>query len=66
MELLEKIYTTEGRLNRLRFWKYYVTWLLFSTVTGFVLGFIGGLLTSNPDSILVTGPAGIWSFVAPS
>ena len=64
MELLQKIYTTEGRLNRLRFWKYYVTWLLISTVIGFVLGFFLGFLTIDPKSSLVTVPVGIWSFVA--
>lgn len=64
MELLQKIYTTQGRLNRLRFWKYYVTWLLISTVIAFVLGFFLGFLTIDPKSFLVTVPVGIWSFVA--
>ena len=64
MELLKKIYTVEGRLNRLRFLKYHVIWLLISTVIGFILGFIGGLVAGNTDNALVTVPAGIWSFVA--
>ena len=64
MELLEKIYTIQGRLNRLRFWKYYVGWLLFSTLTGLILGFFLGFLTTDPKSLLVTVPTGIWSFMA--
>ncbi|MBE8949579.1 MAG: DUF805 domain-containing protein [Quinella sp. 3Q1] len=64
MELLNKVYTTEGRLNRLSFYKFYFTWLLVSAVVGFILGFIGGFLSGDPQSVLVTVPTGIWSFIA--
>ena len=64
MELLNKIYTTEGRLNRLSFLKYQVIWTLISAVVVFILGFIGGFLSGDPQSILVTGPTGIWSFIS--
>ncbi len=64
MELLNEIYKTEGRLNRLRYLKYQVIWAIISAVIGFVLGFAGGLLTSNPESLLIVVPTGIWSFVA--
>lgn len=63
MELLNQIYTTEGRLNRLRFLKYQLIWILISAVGGAILGFIGGALSNNPESVLVTVPTGIWSFV---
>lgn len=63
-EMLNKIYTTEGRLNRLRYFIYSIAWSLISSVVGFILGSIGGLLSSDPESVLVIVPVGIWSFVA--
>ena len=63
MELLQKIYTTEGRLNRLRYLKYQVLWSLIIGIAGFILGFIGGFVTGDAESLLVTIPAGIMSFV---
>lgn len=63
-EMLNKIYTTEGRLNRLRYFMYSVIWSLISSVIGFILGSIGGLLSNDPESVLITVPVGIWSFVA--
>lgn len=63
MEFLNTIYTTEGRLNRLRYFKYQLIWALISAVIGFILGFIGGFLSGNPESVLVTVPTGIWSFI---
>lgn len=64
MELLNEIYKTEGRLNRLRYFKYQIIWMLISAVIGFILGFIGGLLSGNAESLLVTVPTGMWSFAA--
>ena len=64
MELLNQIYTTEGRLNRLRFFKYQVVWTIISALGGGILGFIGGFLSGDPQSVLVTVPTGIWSLVA--
>jgi len=64
MELLNEIYTTEGRLNRLRYLKYQVMWTLISAVIGFILGFAGGFLSGSTQSLLVTVPTGIWSFIA--
>lgn len=63
-EMLNKIYTTEGRLNRLRYFMYSIVWSIISSVVGFILGSIGGLLSSDPESVLVMVPVGIWSFVA--
>lgn len=62
--LLSKVFTTEGRFNRLRFLKYQLIWALISAVIGFILGFIGGFLSNDVQSLLVTVPTGIWSFVA--
>lgn len=64
MEFFEQVFTTNGRLNRLRYLKYQVLFTLFSAVIGFVLGFVGGFLSGNPESLLVTVPTGIWSLVA--
>ncbi|MBQ3442651.1 MAG: DUF805 domain-containing protein [Selenomonadaceae bacterium] len=64
MELLNEIYTTEGRLNRLRYLKYQVMWTIISTVIGFILGLTGGFLSGDPDSALIVVPTGIWSFIA--
>ena len=64
MELLNKIYTTEGRLNRLRYFKYQIIWILISAVVGAILGFIGGFLSNDVQSLLVTVPTGMWSFAA--
>ena len=64
MELINEVYKTEGRLNRLRYLKYQVIWYLISAVIGFILGFVSGFLTSDVESILVTMPTGIWSFIA--
>lgn len=63
MELINEIYTTDGRLNRLRYFKYYIILVIVSTVIAFVVGFIGGLVTGNADSILVTVPTGLVSLV---
>ena len=64
MELLNKIYTTEGRLNRLRYFKYQIIWMLISAVVGAILGFIGGFLSNDVQSLLVIVPTGIFSFAA--
>ena len=56
MELLNTIFTTEGRLNRFAYLKYQVTLALISALVGF--------LASNADTFLLTVPAGIWSLVA--
>ncbi|MBR7025121.1 MAG: DUF805 domain-containing protein [Selenomonadaceae bacterium] len=63
MELINEIYTTEGRLNRLRYFKYYLILVLVSAVIAFVVGFIGGFITGNPESILVKVPGGIISLI---
>ena len=64
MEFLSQVYTTNGRLNRLRYFKYQLILALVSALIAFVLGFAGGLLSGNPESVLVTVPTGICSLVA--
>ena len=63
MELLQEIFTTEGRLNRLRYLKYQVIWSLIIGLATFGLSFLGGLISGDPQSVLVTVPTGIMSFV---
>ena len=64
MEFLSQVYTTNGRLNRLRYFKYQLILALVSALIAFVLGFVGGLLSGDPESVLVTVPTGICSLVA--
>lgn len=59
MEIIDEIFTTDGRLNRLRYLKYQVFWSL----TVAIVGFIGGFVTSDAESILITVPARILSLV---
>lgn len=63
MEFLSKVYTTQGRLNRLRYLKYHVIFALLSALFGFVISFVCALLSGDPESVLVTVPMGILSFV---
>ena len=63
MEFLSKVYTTQGRLNRLRYLKYHVIFALLSALIGFVISFVCALLSGDPESVLVTVPMGILSFV---
>lgn len=56
MELLNEIFTTEGRLNRWRYLKYQVTLALIPALVGFFV--------NSTDSILLTVPAGILSIAA--
>lgn len=64
MELLNKIYTTEGRLNRLRYFMYQIIWMLISAVVGAILGFMCEFLTNDVQSLLVIVPTVIFSFAA--
>ena len=56
MELLNEIFTTQGRLNRFAYLKYQVTLALISALVGF--------FASNAETLLITLPAGIWSLAA--
>ena len=65
MEFLSKVYTTDGRLNRLRYFKYQVILTILSALVGAMIGFASGLLTGgDPTSMLFTVPTGICSFIA--
>lgn len=61
MEIINEIYTTEGRLNRLRYFKYYIMLVIVSTIIAFIAGFIGGFISGDANSVLVTVPTGIIS-----
>ena len=52
MDIVNEIYTTEGRLNRKRYFKYYIILVLVSTIISFIIGFIISLLTGTADNIL--------------
>lgn len=63
MEFLNVIYTTEGRLNRLRYFKYQLIWALVAAIGGFIIGFIMGFLTGQSEGTLFNIVTGIFSVV---
>ncbi len=63
MDIINEIYNTEGRLNRKRYFKYYLILVLVSTAISFVIGFIIGLLTGKAESTLLDVTTGIVSLI---
>lgn len=59
--MFNEIFSTEGRLNRFPYFKYFVTLWLASLIIGFVFSFLGTFLTNEPDSMLAVIPTGIFS-----
>ncbi len=51
--MLEKIFTTKGRLNRLAYLKYVIGFSAASFVLNFIVGFIAALLTGSAESTLM-------------
>ena len=64
MDLLKEIFTTEGRLNRLRYLKYMVILAIIAGVSTFVTSSMATFLTGNPTGTLVNVITGIWAVVA--
>ena len=59
MDIVNEIFTTEGRLNRLRYFKYYFLLLLVYKLINFVAEQIGGSLTGQAESTLIEAALGI-------
>ena len=59
--IFNEIFTTDGRINRLPYFKYQVLLWIASVLVGGVLAFVGSLLIGNSDSIFVLMPTGIFS-----
>ena len=51
--MLEKIFTTQGRLNRLPYLKYIFGLTFVSFILNFILSFVFTLLTGDPESTLL-------------
>ena len=64
MEFLNEVFKTNGRLNRLRYFKYQVILALASALISLVFGIVGQVLFGDAENFLVMAPAGICSLVA--
>ncbi len=64
MSILNEIYKTEGRLNRLRYLKYMILLAIVAGVSTFVTSSMATFLTGNPTGTLVNLVTGIWALVA--
>ncbi|MBQ6296499.1 MAG: DUF805 domain-containing protein [Selenomonadaceae bacterium] len=64
MNIFQIIFTTEGRLNRGRFFKYYILITLMGATATFVTSCMATLLTGNPDGALVKTITVIWAIIA--
>ena len=64
MSILREIYSTEGRLNRLRYLKYMLALAVIAGVATFVTSSMGTFLTGDPNGALVMMITGIWAIVA--
>lgn len=64
MSIFNEIYTTNGRLNRLRYLKYMVMLAIISGLSTFVMSSMATFLTGDPNGALVTMITLMWALVA--
>lgn len=64
MNIFQTIFTTEGRLNRGRFFKYYILVTLMGATATFVTSCMATLLTGDPNGALVKTITVIWAIAA--
>ena len=64
MDIFKEIFTTDGRLNRLRYIKYMLTLALIAGTATFVTSSMATFLTGNPTGTLVNVITGIWALIA--
>ena len=64
MNLFQKIFTTKGRLNRGRFFKYYILVTLMGATATFVTSCMATLLTGDPNGILIKMITITWAILA--
>ena len=64
MTILNKIYTTEGRLNRLAYIKYMIILAIVAGLSTFVMSSMATFLTGDPNGFLVNAITTIWALVA--
>lgn len=53
MEIIKEIYSTQGRLNRLRYLKYMILLAVMGTLAKFTTSCMATLLTGDPNGTLV-------------
>ena len=64
MTIIDKIYTTKGRLNRLRYLKYMLLLALVAGLSTFVMSSMATFLTGDPNGSLVMLVTVFWAMVA--
>ena len=64
MNILQKFFTTEGRLNRGRFFKYYIAVTIMGATATFVTSCMATLLTGDPNGTLVKMITVTWAVLA--
>ena len=64
MSILSKVFTAEGRLNRLRYLKYMIILALIAGGSTFVMSSMATFLTGDPNGFLVNAITAIWGLAA--
>ena len=64
MNIFQEIFTTEGRLNRGKFFKYYILITLMGATATFVTSCMATFLTGDPNSTPVLMVTGAWALIA--
>ena len=64
MTILNEIYTTQGRLNRLAYLKYMILLALIAGVSTFIMSSMATFLTGDPNGMLVNAITGLWALAA--
>lgn len=64
MTIIDKIYTTKGRLNRLRYLKYMILLAIVAGLSTFVMSSMATFLTGDPNGSLVMLVTVFWAMVA--
>lgn len=64
MSILKEIYSTEGRLNRLRYLKYMIIFALILAAAKFTTSCMATLLTGDPNGALVMAITGLLAIAA--
>ena len=64
MTILSEIYTTEGRLNRLRYLKYMLLLAIVAGLSTFVMSSMATFLTGDPTGFLVNAITALWALAA--
>lgn len=64
LSIFNEIFTTDGRLNRLRYIKYMIILALVAGGSTFVMSSMATFLTGDPTSSLVTMITWMWALVA--